>query len=97
MASLRCPFPECTFRTEELDAAGAAISLQIHGYTHAAPVLAPTPAPAPTTRGPKLDRPRIDTNATGEQWNAFIRRWETFKSGSNISDAAATTQLFECT
>ena len=96
--SLPCPFPDCTFQTEDLEPTGAAISLQIHGYSHAAPATAPPPPPtaprAPPT--PKLDRPRIDTNVTGEEWNAFSRRWDAFKSGSNITDNTATPQLFAC-
>ena len=49
------------------------------------------------SRGPKLIRPVIKLNCTNEEWNAFCRRWETYKTGSNISDERASGQLLECT
>ena len=100
--SLACSFPGCTFQTEKVEIAGAAALLTIHGLTHpraATPseTAAPVATPIAGAAGPKLVRPRIDSNATSEEWNAFIRRWNTFKTGSNIVDARATPQLFECT
>ena len=35
-------------------------------------------------------------NASTEDWNAFIRRWDIFRVGSGIADVAAATQLLEC-
>ena len=46
--------------------------------------------------GPKLTRPSIDIGADEERCMTFIRRWETFKRGSNISEADTSAQLFEC-
>ncbi len=48
------------------------------------------------TMGPKLDRPRIDIGVEQENWNTFVRRWETFRIGSKINDESAPTQLFQC-
>ena len=36
-------------------------------------------------------------NSTNEQWNAFVRRWETYKVGSHITAANEAMQLLECT
>ena len=95
-ASLKCP--ACEYETDVLEVGAATIQLQIHGYSHVVqpqPTVAATPTPAPL-RQPKLTRPRIKLNSTNEQWNAFFRRWETFKVGSNITPASASTQLLEC-
>ena len=43
-----------------------------------------------------MDRPKIGLNVTTEDWNAFIRRWNTFRIGSGITDATASTHLLEC-
>ena len=62
--------------------------LQVHALTH-------PQATAPPSR-PKLNRPHIDCRLYQETWNAFFRRWETFHIGSNITDAAASNQLYQC-
>ena len=93
--SLACPYPECNFRTEEVEVAGAAALLTIHGLSH--PQVAPSaPMVVNGGKGPKMERPRIDHRASGEEWNAFLRRWGTYKDGSGIDNKAATPQLFEC-
>ena len=52
---------------------------------------------ATAQHAPKLDRPKLQMNATTEDWNAFTRRWETFRIGSSIPNAVASGQLLECT
>ena len=87
MVIVACPLPECNFKTEDLDPAIVAVLLQIHASSH---VL------GNSVRGPKLDRPRIDTGADEEAWNTFLRRWENFREGSSISDSVASVQLLQC-
>ena len=94
MTILACPLPGCGFQTADVDVIGAAAILNIHSHAHANPTLAAI-APQPKN-APKLIRPRIQHNATGEDWNAFIRRWDTFQIGSGIQDATAPGQLLEC-
>ena len=45
---------------------------------------------------PQLIRPRADRGISQETWLAFIRRWEAFTIGSNISNQNAGIQLFQC-
>ena len=45
---------------------------------------------------PQLIRSRVDQGISQETWLAFIRRWELFKTGSNISSQNANKQLFQC-
>ena len=94
MVVLQCPIDSCPFRTPDVEVVGAAAVLTIHGSTHTSQPAAPTPA---QPRGPKLIRPKIKLNSTNEEWNAFIRRWNTFTVGSNITDVYAPAQLLECT
>ena len=94
MVVLRCPINSCDFATDDVDAVGAAAILTIHGTTHSSTPAAP---PAAQPRAPKLVRPTIKLNSTNEEWNAFFRRWETYRTGSNIPDDSASAQLLECT
>jgi len=93
MTILTCPIPGCDFATQDVDVVGAAAILNVHSHVH---VTTPTRA-QPTVRGPKLERPKLKLNSTNEDWNAFIRRWETFRIGSGVQDATASGQLLECT
>eukprot|EP00111_Clytia_hemisphaerica_P013685 TCONS_00040255-protein len=93
MTVLNCPIPGCGFATDDVDVVGAAAILNAHTYTH---MVVPQPA-APPVRGPKLDRPKLQLNCTNEDWNAFQRRWETYRTGSGIRDDIAAGQLLECT
>ena len=82
----------CEYTTPPLEAIAAAALLNIHATVHQ-----PGASPQPTVRGPKLERPKVNLNSTSEDWNAFVRRWETYKSGSNIHESIASGQLLECT
>ena len=39
----------------------------------------------------------MDIGIDEETWNAFTRRWDTFRLGSDIDDTSAPHQLFHCT
>ena len=47
-------------------------------------------------RPPKVDRPRIAGGATAEEWATFRRRWDTFKSATDMTDAEMKCQLLAC-
>ena len=88
MVVIACPIPSCTYQTTDEEPTVVSALLNIHALSHAQ-------ATAPS-KGPKLNRPQIDIGVDQETWNAFIRRWEAFKIGSNINDTVAPTQLFQC-
>ena len=89
MVIVSCPAPGCTYKTEDLPAEVVVPLLNIHALEHSRPSIT-------ASKGPKLRRPIIDIGVDEETWNAFIRRWETFRIGSDISDTAAPMQLFQC-
>ena len=89
MVVVSCPYQGCTYATEDLPPELIAQLLSIHALSH-------SQAQAPSSRGPKLNRPTIDVGVDLETWNSFLRRWETFKTGSGITEEAASTQLFQC-
>ena len=89
MVKVSCPLEGCDFQTEDVDASVVVVLLQIHATSHSS-------ANPSTTKGPKLDRPRIDMGADEEAWNTFLRRWNNFRIGSNIGDSIASVQLLQC-
>ena len=57
---------------------------------------APVTTPAPARRGPKLERPKVDTGVSLEEWNVFARRWDAFVLGSGLEADDCASQLFQC-
>lgn len=86
---MKCQIKGCSFETDDLPPEIAVRLLNIHALVHFQPKV-------PASRGPKLNRPTIDVGIDEETWNAVVLRWETFKSGSDIGELAAPTQLFQC-
>lgn len=93
MPIIRCPLPGCDFDTGEATEAIAVAILNAHTLVHSS---ASYTGPARRNNCPKLDRPRIEAGISREKWNAFIRRWQTFKDGSDIDEASAPRQLLYC-
>ena len=89
MVIVHCPVPGCSFETADLSDTVVASLLNCHASVHNRPQNT-------ASRGPKLNRPTIDMGVNQETWMAFVRRWDTFRIGSQISDETAPTQLFQC-
>ena len=101
---LDCPITTCDFVTTEVRTIEVALQLlKLHTIEHESTVTASastasaSASASSTPRGPKLERPKTKLNSSPEEWNAFLRRWEAYRKGSNISDACAPGQLLECT
>lgn len=73
--------------TDDVEVIGAAAILNVHSHTHATNAFQGRAAPM---RAPRLERPKLQMNATTEDWNAFTRRWETYRTGSSIPNAVAS-------
>ena len=89
MVIVACPSPGCIYQTEHLPAEVIVSLLNIHALEHSRSQIH-------ASKSPKLDRPIIDVGVDDETWNSFVRRWETFKLGSDINDNSVPTQLFRC-
>ena len=94
MPVIQCPIAECTYSTQDVDAAVAAALLVIHNNVH---ISAPNNATAATRqRAPKIERPRISSGTSEESWNTFKTRWAMFKRNTGITGADAVQHLFHC-
>lgn len=95
MPAIGCPYPDCTFVTDDVDAVVAAALLTIHNNTHVNS--GPTTAQADTRqKAPKIDRPSVTQGSTEENWNAFLARWNMFKRGTRLTVGETIQQLFQC-
>ena len=90
---VKCTNPGCGFVIGEVPEAVAVVLLNTHAMVHSG-----SSASNATSRpsGPKLERPRVESGISLEEWNVFQRRWNVYKPGSGIDDIQAPTQLFQC-
>ena len=100
MPVFHCPRTDCTYQTEDLDAAQAIVFLQIHGGEHqaAAPApqnQAPVPAQQQAVAG-KVNRPSLETQITQERWSFFVSKWTRYKTLSAIPPDTVTAHLLQC-
>ena len=97
MVVITCTIPTCDFKTDDVSEALAIAVLANHGLAHQCTLPNTTgPSLPPVTRGPKLERPKVNIGVSTEEWNVFTRRWEVFRTGSGIDDESAPSQLFQC-
>ena len=96
--NMACPFQNCTYSTGEQTEPVAIAYFNAHmlSHTHPSPAQQPTTTSVVRRSGPKLDRPTIESGASMEEWNLFMRRWTILKNGSHIDDADAFHHLFQC-
>jgi len=95
MPTIACPYPDCSFVTDDVDAVVAAVLLTIHNNTHVNPT-AGTALGDGRQKAPKIDRPSVTQSSTEENWNAFLARWQMFKRGTRLTAGEAVQQLFQC-
>ena len=93
MVVVECSVPGCEFKTSDVSEPLAIALLGNHSLAHQSSMAQSTPA---ALRGPKLERPKINVGVSIEDWNVFLRRWEVFRTGSNIDEASSPSQLFQC-
>ena len=93
MPNVKCSITGCNFSTGENDAAIVVELLKLHALGHAATAPAPD---ANRQKPPKLNRPTIVKGLSEEEWNTVSKKWEIFKSSTNIPAAQVSTQLWQC-
>ena len=96
MSGIRCSVPACTYNTssqipEDSSTADKIAVLKIHSET------AHRSASSNVQQSKaKLDPPKLSSGTSQEQWQHFLRNWEMYKIGMQISDATASPYLFNC-
>ena len=91
-----CPFPACSFQTNDVSDALAATLLQIHASgTHTSVTAATAPAGS-TAKIDKVRRPMVSPAGTSEDWSYFLTRWDDYKEATKITGKDLVIQLLEC-
>ena len=88
---IRCPYPDCTWSTQEEDRTTLIILLQMHERA-----IHPTPPASTTAQVEKIRRPTITAGGTTEEWSYFLQRWATYKAATHIKGPEAVYQLLDC-
>jgi len=92
MVVIECPIDGCGYATGDVSEAIACVLLSAHTTSHSAPRYQ-----APEhSRGPQLERPKVEMGINPEEWNVFTRRWNAFVAGSGLDPANCSSQLFQC-
>ena len=95
MTILSCPI--CDFKTEDLDIAGAAVTLKIHGKTHPqATATQEVQVQRDTTKTEGVKRPTVSAGGTTQDWKYFETRWDDYKTATRITGNKILIQLLEC-
>ena len=92
MVIVKCPYRDCDYETDDVSSEVVVTLLNIHKMNHEQQ--SSSRSQEANVSVPKLDRPHVDMGVDQEAWLAFIRRWETFRVGSNIGEGTAAFQLF---
>ena len=95
MPIIKCPYEQCTWQSEDLDGAFAAVITQQLAMHDRAAHANPAPAPTPHHKL-NIEPPKINVGATPEEWEAFRRQWSMFKTGTAIATPQVATALFYC-
>ena len=91
MPSISCPIAECAYKTEDVEAALAAVLLTVHNNVH---LSAPGNSVAATRN--RAERPKISAGSSEEIWSTFNTRWTMFKHSTGLAGAELVQQLFHC-
>lgn len=89
MPAVRCPFPNCNYTTDDLDAVIVAALLNAHTLTHTANSHPPAPVE-------KVKRPSISAGGSSEEWAYFKSRWQDYVNATKITRQERVVQLLEC-
>ena len=93
----KCPFPECTYETEEVTDALAAVLLSVHSSgVHVTPGTVNTINPNSNTKLERVRRPTISAAGSSEDWSYFLTRWGDYVAATNVTGKEKVIQLLEC-
>ena len=99
MPKIKCPIADCTWESEDLDGAWAAVvnqQLQMHDKNVHSQTSTQVPQVPQVKSKLKLDPPRINVGASPEEWDSFKRQWAMYKQGTLLDATQIATALFYC-
>ena len=94
MVLIWCPILGCTYKTSNHPCDIVCRLLDLQNVEHKKISKSSKAVIMPNES--QMIRPRVDRGISQEKWLAFIRRWEVFKTGSNISSQNPSIPYFQC-
>ena len=83
MPKYQCPFPECTYETENVKDELAAVLLSVHSTgIHTASLASAAPAAAKVV---KVRRPTVSAVGSSEEWSYFLTRWQDYVEATKVT------------
>lgn len=101
MPKFRCPYPECTYETEDVTDGLATVLLSVHSagthtaQPHTTATIQPQ-VPKTAARVEKVRRPTVTAAGSSEDWAYFLTRWQDYVEATKIEGKDLIIQLLEC-
>ena len=98
MPKYKCPFPECIYKTENVEDALVAILLSVHSKgTHMSALInrTATTQHSQTAKIEKFRRPTISAARSNEDWSYFLTRWQEYPDATKVTGKDRVLQLLE--
>ena len=90
MPKHKCPFPQCTYETDNVEDSLAAVLISVHSNgTH-------TTTTQATAKAEKVKRPSLSLAGSSEEWSYFLTRWKDYTEATKIKGKDEVPQLLEC-
>ena len=90
MPIFECPYPDCTYATQDVKDELAIVMFNMHAAgAHNSQNNRPAKAEA-------VKRPTVSIGGTSEEWQYFLTRWADYKTATKISGVDLIIQLLEC-
>ena len=96
MPAVSCPYPNCEYVTDDLDATIVAALINAHSLAHAQHTNGQNQTAKVTVKAEKVRRPTISVGGSSEDWAYFINRWTDYVIATGITGRDCTIQLLEC-
>ena len=98
MPRYRCPYPECTYETDDAEDQLAATLLSIHsaGAHNHTQANGGSTTQAATAKVEKVRRPTVSAAGSSEEWSYFETRWQDYVEATKVTCKDMVIQLLEC-
>ena len=100
MVVIKCTKEDCDWASVDRDEKTLAAVLAAELANHTAVSHGAKPISQSNSGGhrkvPSFERPKLDSGGTEETWSVFLKKWNLFKSGTNIQNSEINNHLFQC-
>jgi hypothetical protein len=92
MPVVKCPIPDCEYKTADVEAVVVAALLTTHATVH----IAAAPSGVVAAKVDRVKRPTVSLAGSSEDWSYFISRWKDYVAATKVTGKDRVIQLLEC-